>query len=154
MRRSERAVENITEIYDILRRCTTITLGMNGGECPYVIPMTFGCELLDGQIVVYIHSAGDGRKWEILSRDPKVCVEAHLYYRVEPVGGGITAKYESVIGTGEAVRLTEQADKIAAFKVMLAHYDSSGFPAASCKGLSRAEVFKIVLTEVCGKRNL
>lgn len=153
MRRDERAVEDINAIFDILSRCDTISLGMNAGEYPYIIPMTFGCEQKNGKIIVYIHSAKAGRKWDILMKDPSVCVEGHLYYRVEKSEGGITARYESVIGTGKAELVTEQAEKVAAFKIMLAHYNNTGFPVTSCKGLPNCEVFRIELNEVCGKRN-
>jgi len=155
MRRDEREVKDINEIFDILKRCDTVRIGMNGGGYPYVIPMTFGCEIENGKIVVYFHSAGAGRKWNILTQDPRVCVEADLYYQVERrENGDITAKYESVIGTGDAVLLTETADKVRALKIMLAHYKESGFPVTSCKGLATVEVFRIELAEVTGKHNL
>ena len=155
MRRSDREVKDLSEIHEILQKCDTISLGLHDNGVPYVIPMTFGCELKDGKITVYLHCAGEGRKWDILQRGGPVCVEAHLYYRVERSdSGGITAKYESVIGTGRAVRLTEREDKVAAFKVMLAHYNNTGFPVTSCNGLSRSEVFAITLDEVSGKHNL
>lgn len=154
MRRKDREITDINLIYDILRRCDTITLGMNGGIAPYVIPMTFACSLENGRITVYFHSARGGRKWEILNQDPNVCVEAHLYYKTVQVGSGITAKYESVIGTGIAEKVEDKADKVAAFKLMLDQYAQSGFPAESCKGLPNCEVFKVVLTDVSGKHNL
>ena len=155
MRRDERAVKSPAEIYDILSRCDVIRVGMNGGDYPYVVPMTFGAELDGEKITVYFHCAGQGRKWDILASDPRVCVEADLYYRVEKLDGGeVTARYESVIGTGKARRLTEQADKVAALKVILAHYRESGFPVTSCNGLSRVEVFSVQLDEVSGKRNM
>ena len=155
MRRDDREIKEIDRIYDILTRCDTMRLGMNGGEYPYVIPMTFGCEMIDGQIVIYFHSAKGGRKWEILGKDPKVCVEADLYYQVKRTeGGGITAIYESVIGTGDVEVVTEQAEKVRIFKNMLDHYKESGFPASSCKGLPFVEVFRVVLKEVSGKANL
>lgn len=155
MRRDEREVSDINEINDILTRCDTIRIGMNGGGYPYIIPMTFGSELVDGKLVIYFHSAGAGRKWDILNKDNRVCVEADLYYRVEKRDNGdITAIYESVIGTGDAELLTEQQDRIYALKVMLAKYKESGFPVTSCKGLANVEVFRIVLNEVCGKHNL
>ena len=78
MRRDERAVSDILQIQDILQRCDTVRLGLNGGEFPYVVPMTFGSAIEDGKIVVYIHSAGEGRKCDILAKDPRVCVEADL----------------------------------------------------------------------------
>lgn len=154
MRRKDREITDPERIFDILNRCDTITLGMNGGAAPYVIPMTFGCALEDGRITVYFHSALGGRKWDILNSDPNVCVEAHLYYKTVREGSGITAKYESVIGTGKAEKIEGQAEKVAAFRVMLDHYKHSGFPAESCKGLPNCAVFKVTLEEVSGKHNL
>ena len=155
MRRKDREISDLNQIYDILCRCDTMCLGMNGGDAPYVIPMTFACSLEDGQITVFFHSAQGGRKWDILNKDPNVCVEAHLYYKtVKTDGGGITAKYESVIGTGRAEPVEDKAEKVEAFKLMLEHYKHSGFPAESCKGLPNCTVFKVVLAEVSGKHNL
>lgn len=154
MRRKDREITDLNTIYDILERCDTINLGMNGGVAPYVIPMTFACELEDGKIVIYFHSALGGRKWDILNSDPNVCVEAHLYYKTEEVIGGITARYESVIGTGVAQKVETNEEKVYAFKKMLDHYKHSGFPAESCDGLPHCAVFKVELTEVCGKRNI
>ena len=155
MRRDERAVTDIQAIYDILSRCDTIRVGINDENAPYVIPMTFGAELIDGKLVVYFHSASAGRKWELLQKEPRVCVEADLYYKVaKRENGDITAIYESVIGTGVAEHVTEQSQKVAALKVMLEHYKESGFPVTSCKGLPKVEVFRVVLDEVCGKHNL
>ena len=154
MRRKDREVTDLNEIYDILCRCDTISLGMNGGKAPYVIPMTFACSMEDGAITIYFHSAMGGRKWEILNVDPNVCIEAHLYYKTVQEDGRITAKYESVIGTGVAERLETKEEKVAAFKYMLEHYRYSGFPAESCKGLPDCAVFKVKLTEVSGKHNI
>lgn len=155
MRREDREVSDISLIYDILRRCDTIRIGMNDGGYPYIIPMTFGCEIKDGKIVIYFHSAGAGKKYDILLRDPRVCIEADLYYKVEKTeDGGVTARYESVIGCGKAVRVTEQKEKVYILKNMLEHYKESGFPVTSCKGLPAVEVFSVVLDTVSGKRNL
>ncbi len=154
MRRKDREVKDIGQIFDILCRCDTVSLGMNGGAAPYVIPMTFGCRMENGQIVVYLHAAQSGRKWDILNKDPRVCVEGHLYYKTVMENGRVTAKYESVIGTGVVEPITEKEGKVDAFKCMLDHYAESGFPAESCKGLPDSAVFKVVLTEVSGKHNL
>lgn len=154
MRRSERCVDDLDKIYDILFRCDTVTLGFNTEDAPYLIPMTFACNIEDGKIAIYFHCAQGGRKYEILSRDNRVSVEGHLYYKTVPENGGITAKYESVTGWGYAEKLETREDKIAAFKLMLDHYKQSGFPAESCKGLAACDVFRITMTEICGKHNL
>ena len=93
MRRKDRLVTDPEQIYDILSRCDVIRLAMNTGAYPYVIPLTFGCELKDGQIVIYFHCAWEGRKLDLLRQDPRVCVEADLYYQVERRGeGSVTAR--------------------------------------------------------------
>ncbi len=154
MRRKDREIKDVKEIYDILERCDTISLGMNGGAAPYIIPMTFACSMEGDEITVYFHSAKGGRKWDILNNDPNVCVEAHLYYKTVETEGGVTAKYESVIGTGKAEKLENREDKVQAFKYMMEHYKHSGFPVESCHGMDACDVFKVRLTEVSGKHNL
>ena len=155
MRRTDREICDINEIFGMLDRCTTVSIGFNDLDYPYIVPMTFGCSMEDGRICVYFHCAGAGRKWELLKKDGRVCVEGHIYERVEETaGGGITARYESVIGTGTAERIEEPAEKVKALKFILDHYNSSGFPVTSCKGLKQVEVYKIALEQVSGKRNL
>lgn len=154
MRRDDREVTDIKEIFAMLDRCTSLSLGMYASDYPYVIPMTFGCRMEDDKICVYFHCAGEGKKWELLHQDNRVCVEAHVYERVEETGTGeITARYESVIGFGTAQLIEEQAEKVNAIRIILDHYNASGFPATSCKGLIRVRVYKVVLDRVSGKRN-
>lgn len=154
MRRIEREVTSIESIFDILSRCTVIRIAMNDGERPYIIPMTFGPEYKDGKIIIYFHSALEGHKNDLLALDSNVTVEADLYYRTEATEKGITAKYESVIGYGKAERLSDVPDKVHGLKVILDHYSRTGFPVDSCKGLSKCDVYRIVLDGVTGKHNI
>ncbi len=154
MRRTEREVTSPEAIFDILLRCTVVRIAMNDDITPYVIPMTFGPEFKDGRIIIYFHSALEGHKNDLLLKDSNVTVEADLYYRTEETGMGITAKYESVIGSGKAERLMEVPDKVHGLKVILDHYSRSGFPVESCKGLSKCDVYRIVLDTVTGKHNM
>lgn len=154
MRRTEREITSIETIYDILSRSNVIRIAMNDTPSPYVIPMTFGCEKEDGKIIIYFHSALEGHKNDLLALDNRVTVEADFYYRTEETEKGITAKYESVIGRGQADKLIETKDKVHGLKVILDHYARSGFPVESCKGLSKCDVYRIVLDSVTGKHNL
>lgn len=154
MRRTEREVNDISSIYDILSRCNVIHIAINDNPCPYIIPMTFGPELEDGKIIIYFHSALEGKKNDLIALDSHVSVEAALYYRTEETGMGITAKYESVIGTGRAEKLVETKEKVHGLKVILDHYSRSGFPVESCKGLSKCDVYRVVLETITGKHNI
>lgn len=155
MRRQEREIRDISVIYGILQRCRVLRLGLNGEDgLPYVLPLNFGCELKDGRITLYFHSAGAGRKWEILQEDPRVCAEADVFggtfRRTER---DISARYESVIGWGTAERITDPAEKIRALKIILDRTGDGDFLPENCGSLPQTEVFRLALDKVTGKSN-
>lgn len=57
MRRKDREVQDRQEIFDILRRCDTVRIGIQGEKYPYVVPVSFGMEVVNDQAVVYFHCA-------------------------------------------------------------------------------------------------
>ena len=67
MRRKDREVTEKSEIIDILRRCDTIRIGIQGEQYPYVVPVSFGLEVIDENPVVYFHGAREGMKVDGLS---------------------------------------------------------------------------------------
>ena len=154
MRRTDREVKSIDGIYDILSRCKIIRVAMNDSEVPYVVPVNFGLERDGDRIIIYFHSAVEGHKAELLKKDNRVFIEADLYYQVEETLGGITQRYESVMGCGMAEQLTETADKVHGLKLILSQYSKDKHPVEECKGLSLCTVYRVVLDQVSGKQNL
>lgn len=63
---TERAV-----IDDILNRAQTGRLGLCDGDEPYIVPVNFGW---DGR-AIYCHGAGQGRKIEIIGKNPRAAFE-------------------------------------------------------------------------------
>ena len=102
MNRKDRAIADQTDCIQLLRRCDTLRLGLWDGTMPYVVPVSFGMEVIDNQVILYIHGAARGKKVDCLTQHPQVCVEGDIFYKVEPTLMGITARYESVIGFGTA----------------------------------------------------
>lgn len=102
MQRKER------EITDILRRTETIRLGLNGNPYPYVVPLSFGYEVKDGKIIIYVHGATESFKHELLVKDNHVCVEADIFHRYAHTEQSVTTEYESVIGFGKAETFTNE----------------------------------------------
>lgn len=154
MRRKEREVMDFSEITDILSRCQTVRIAMKGEEYPYMVPVSFGFEVIDGKIVIYVHGASVGLKNDYLAEDNRVCVEADIFYKIEPTERGITTRYESVIGFGHYEQLTTKEDKIMALRIMTERYGFCDYPLDRCRGLEMANVFRIVVEKVSGKRNL
>ena len=80
---------------------------------PYVVPLSFGYEVRDGKVVLYFHGAKEGRKHEMIAKNPRVCMEGDLFHGYKDNGrGGVTCDYESFIGYGDCMLVSgEEAEK-------------------------------------------
>ena len=154
MRRKEREVAEMAEIFDILSRCDTVRIGIRGDKFPYVVPVTPAVELADGKAVVYFHCAKEGRKLDLLRAHPEVCVEGDIFIRIEKTAHGITTRYESVIGFGRCEFLEDEGEILRVLRLLTDQYGYPGYALEDCKSLSHVLVGKIVLDEITGKRNL
>ena len=154
MRRKDREVTDRNEIYDILMRCSTIKIAMHGDVYPYVVPVSFGAEIVDDKTVIYFHCAKEGAKLELLRSNPHVCVEGELFMQIEKTMHGITARYESVIGFGQCTFVSDPEEILHGMKLLTEHYGYHGYSLARCAGLEHLLVGKIVLDELYGKKNL
>lgn len=72
MRRKDREITDMDTIFDILLRCSTVRVAMQGGQYPYVVPVSFGAELVDGKPVIFFHCARQGLKLDLLKANPCV----------------------------------------------------------------------------------
>ena len=155
MRRKDREVTDIAAIFDILRRCDTVRLGIRGEDGPYVVPLSFGAELLDdGRIAVCFHCAREGLKADLIRKDPRVCVEGDIFIRTDTTDHGITTRYESVIGFGNCVFLTDPAEILHALSLLTEHYGYFSYSLNNCRALEHVLVGRVILDRVTGKRNL
>lgn len=153
MNRKEREVKDFLDIVDILKRCNTIRLGLINQGVSYVVPVSFGLDIVDGKVVLYFHGAGAGLKADCIAQNNHVCIEGDIFYKVEPTQRGITARYESVIGNGVVSKI-EGEEKIHGLRKLVEHYGYDEYPIDRCKGLDHTAVYKIVLSSLTGKRNL
>lgn len=154
MRRKDREITDMNEIFDMLIRCDTVRIAMQGSEYPHVVPLSFGAELVDGKSVVYFHCAQQGLKLDLLEANPAVCVEGDIFIKVETTGRGITTRYESVIGFGRC-RFAESEDEILhGLRLLTEHYGYNDYPLERCQGLQHLKVGIIEIESVTGKRNL
>ena len=154
MRRKDREVQSLDEIFDILNRCDTVRVAFRGEEYPYVVPVSFGAELVNGKVIVYFHCAREGMKLELLKKDPRICVEGDIFIRTETTNHGITTRYESVIGFGECRIVEDEKEIKHGLKLLTEHYGYLDYSLDRCRALEHLYVVKAVLSEITGKRNL
>lgn len=153
MRRKDREVTEINEIAKILDMCKTVSIAMIDDGSPYVVPMNYGYELKDNQLLLYLHSAKEGRKIDILHSNNSVCFtifcEGEPLYAETPCNSGYF--YSSIIGCGVVEFIEDADEKKAALRKMVLHQSGKEFHFTD----EQAEtvcVFKIVSNDFTGKQ--
>lgn len=151
MRQIKRKIERIEDIADILARCDTVRIGFHDDEYPYVVPLSFGYEIDDGKIIIYIHGAKEGLKHDLIVSNNKVCVEADIFQGYKSTGFGMTTTYESVIGFGK-IEAADLDDSIKGLDLLMEHCGVTGFSSSQCMSLGITTVYKIIIDKVTGKK--
>jgi len=155
MRRSDREITDFDAVLDVLRRCPTGHLGLVDAQGPYVVPISFGFEVVDGRVVIWCHGAISGRKIAAIRAGGRVCFEADYLNEIVtdvPEACDMTALYESVIGFGEVRVVADAAEARRGAAVIADRYApgaSSTLPGTLRRNVA---VFKIELDELTGKR--
>ena len=122
MRRKDREITDETAIRAILDKAQVLHLAMIDGDRPYVVPLHYGYTLENGVLTLYLHSAKEGRKLDVLQKNARVAFE--LETDVSPISGGdlpckYGAAYASVMGEGRATILTDPVEKTDALTMLM-----------------------------------
>jgi nitroimidazol reductase NimA-like FMN-containing flavoprotein (pyridoxamine 5'-phosphate oxidase superfamily) len=122
MRRRDREVTDTAAIRAILDKAQVVHLAMIDDDRPYVVPLHYGYTLENGVLTLYLHSAKEGRKLDVLQKNGRVAFV--LETDVSSISGGeipckYGAAYASVMGEGKAVFLTDPAKKAAGLQILM-----------------------------------
>lgn len=150
MRRADREITDQAELQAMLAGQKVLHLGLWDGQEPYVVPMNYG---YDGT-ALYMHSALEGRKIEILRQGPRVCFTVTAEQQVVPaeVACGWSAKYRSIIGYGTATVLETPEEKAAGLDVIMRQFTDRSFE-YKAEALAKTAVIRIDIAEMTGKDN-
>lgn len=154
MRRSDREITDFHEIVEVLEKCEVCRLAMHDEEYPYIVPVNYGMQLEDGKVVLYFHGATEGKKYQLMEKNPKVCFEVdcnHGLYTSEEKGN-CTMAYESVIGFGTIHSISDE-EKYEALCILMKHYHKEDF-AFNQAVMPQTRVWKLVVESYTGKRRV
>ena len=156
MRRKDREVTDFHEIIDIVSRCEVIRLGLVDDEKPYIVPLNYAFEEIDGQVTFYFHSALEGRKIDIIKKNPYACFEMDCSLKItrNEVLSKWSTEYESVIGYGDIERIEDAAEKKRAMDLIVKRHGFEGVPEYSDRIFSVTALYKLTVSEISGKRNI
>lgn len=150
MRRNDRELD-FPAILSLLDRCHVVRLAMIDGSKPYIVPLNFGYTCTNGQITLYCHSANEGRKLDVMQRNPNVGFEMDTDYLLQTHEEAChhSNLFSSVIGTGEFELLDGEAKKNA-LSVLMRHQTEREFTFTDEQAASVA-VFAIHVKSISGK---
>jgi len=143
-------IENRNEIFKIIKACKTCFLAMSENNQPYVLPMNFA---LDEDYVI-LHSAPEGRMWETIKANNKVCINwtlgEDLAWQDEKVGCSYRVKSRSALVEGEIEFVDDFDEKYRCMKLLMAQYSNREFKFGK-PAITNVGVFKVRIDKITGK---
>ena len=154
MRRKDREVTNENEMVHIIDQCDVCKIAMIDKDKPYIVPMNFGYSVRNQIVTLYFHSANEGRKIDVLKTNPNVCIEMDCGHKllIGDTDCAYSMEYESLIGNGEVEFIENFEEKRSALTQIMKKYTSKDNFNFDEKAINRLTVFKIVLSDLVGKR--
>jgi nitroimidazol reductase NimA-like FMN-containing flavoprotein (pyridoxamine 5'-phosphate oxidase superfamily) len=149
MRRKELEIKDIDELESIIKNAEVCHIGLIDGTEPYIVPVFFGYE----RNTIYFHSALEGRKVALIKKNKRVCFE--IENGVEIINSDklcdFSAKYQSIIGVGNAYLLKTIEEKVHGLKLLMKKYGYTK-PDLRFQKLDSTLVVKIVIEQMTGKK--
>lgn len=148
MRRSDREIKDRETIDRILHAAAVCRLALCDGDRPYIVPMSYG---YDGKSL-YFHCASEGRKLDLVRRNPNACFEVDM--DVEVVASETACswglRFRSIVGFGRVTVVADLEGKRLGLAVLMAHYGGS-LDGARDEDVRSVCVLRLDVDEVSGK---
>jgi nitroimidazol reductase NimA-like FMN-containing flavoprotein (pyridoxamine 5'-phosphate oxidase superfamily) len=158
VRRKDKEISGQARLERILAKARVCRLALTEqgpqGPLPYVVPVFFACRA--GRL--YVHCAREGRKLDLLARNPRVCVEVDELRGIVPAEKpcAFSSQFRSVIASGTAALVEDPQAKREALDLLMAKYagrrTGPGFEFSDAT-LEHTAVLEITLGEISGKQS-
>jgi nitroimidazol reductase NimA-like FMN-containing flavoprotein (pyridoxamine 5'-phosphate oxidase superfamily) len=151
MRRKEKAISDKSIIEKILVESEICRIAMVDGTEPYMVPLNYGYM----ENIIYMHSAPEGRKIELLKANNRICFEieyaSEIIRKDEPCKW--STKYRSLIGYGNIEIITDTRDKKKGLDIIMQKYGYQGQTGYNDGSLDRMVLLKINIEQVTAKQS-
>ena len=151
MRRKDREITNTEIIREILSTPGICRIVMVDDGEPYLVPLNYGYK----DNAIYIHSAPQGKKIEILRKMNRVCFE--IEYSSEVLKHDLpcewTSKYRSLIGYGTIEIITDFEKKKQGLDIIMAQFGKSGENVYNDKNVEAIVILKIKIRQISEKQH-
>ena len=155
MRRKDREVTDTNRIKEIIRECHICRIGFNDNGEVYIVPLNFGYEVIDGNYILYFHSAKEGRKIDLIEKSPHVGFEMDTGYQLvtADIACGHSALYQSIIGNGIIGVVEDTSQKQHGLRLIMEHETGKSDWNFNEKMLGAVTVFRLTVTALSCKEH-
>lgn len=154
MRLKDREIVEFDEIIDLIKKCEVCRIAMMDEEYPYIVPMNFGVQMQEENIIFYFHTAREGRKVTLLRKNPNVAFEMDCEHEVyvNDKNTMCSMAYASVMGEG-TMQEVEKDEKQEAMNFLLSQYPEHQDVQYNLKTLDYVIIWKLVVKRISAKQN-
>ena len=151
MRKNNLEITDRGILEEILSNAIICRVAMNNGAVPYLLPFNFGYR----ERCIYIHSAPEGKKIDLLTRNPNVSFEVEDPVSIIPGTKACnwSTRYRSVVGEGRVEILTDAGTKKKGLEVIMAQHGAPELIDFEERELDRMVILKISITSMTGKHS-
>lgn len=151
MRRKDKEITELTAIQDILARAELVRVAMVDEGEPYLVTLNYAYK----DNALYIHSATEGRKMDILKRNNRVAfiVDTDVVLFLGQEACDCTTRFKSVFGTGRACVVEDKDEKIHALDLIMEKHKGEGPYSYPDAMLARTGVMRIDIDYLSGKKS-
>lgn len=124
MRRKDREIKDFAKMMEILETCDCCRLGLTDDDGAYIVPMNFGYEESDDNLVLYFHCAKEGRKIGLIKKQGKASFEMDSKHELASGERAcdFSYMYQCVMGKGRIEILNDNDAKIHGLQKIMRHY--------------------------------
>jgi len=150
MRRQDREITDKKAIEAIFQKASICHLAFNDRGYPHVVPMNFGYK--DG--CIYLHSAPEGRKIDLIKKNGKVAFEVCIYDGPHKGGApcGWNFSYRCVMGTGKISIIKDPKLKRKAVDILIKHYSKAKYKLLADR-MKNMVMLRLDILSMTGKGN-
>ena len=152
MRRKDREVTDPKELMQIIDQCKVCRIAMHDKAGLYIVPMNFGYRYENNQLVLFFHSAKEGRKINALKENSDVGFEMDCEHNL--ITADVACQYgyffKSIIGNGKAIFIDDVEEKKVALALLMKYQTGQDFSFVD-EMVSSVTVFKIMVQNFSGK---
>lgn len=155
MRRKDREITDADKINEIILSCECMRIGFNDDGQVYIVPLNYGYLREDDKYTFYFHSAKEGRKVDLINKNPYVGFEMDTNIKINEadIACEYSARFQSIIGNGYVSVVDDFEEKRKGLLAIMKQYTGKDVWQFTDEAINSVCVFKMVAEKLSCKEH-